>query len=48
MEESHQSDSLSNDRLKYPQYTKPEEYKGYIVPEVLVSGHLVILKSIVN
>jgi len=39
MEESHQSDSLTNDRLKYPQYTKPEEYKGFRVPEVLVSGH---------
>ena len=39
MEESHQSDSLENDRLKYPQYTKPEEYKGYRVPEVLISGH---------
>lgn len=39
MEESHLSDSLSNDRLKYPQYTKPEEYMGYKVPEILLSGH---------
>ncbi|VEU81198.1 tRNA (guanosine(37)-N1)-methyltransferase TrmD [Haploplasma axanthum] len=39
MEESHQTDSLSNDRLKYPQYTKPEEFEGYKVPDVLLSGH---------
>lgn len=24
---------------EYPQYTKPEEYRGYRVPEVLLSGH---------
>ncbi|MDR4969189.1 MAG: tRNA (guanosine(37)-N1)-methyltransferase TrmD, partial [Acholeplasmataceae bacterium] len=28
-----------NGWLKYPQYTKPEEYKGFKVPEVLVSGN---------
>lgn len=38
-EESHETDSLSNDRIKYPQYTKPAEYKGFSVPEVLLSGH---------
>lgn len=38
-EESHETDSLENDRLKYPQYTKPESYEGYNVPEVLLSGH---------
>jgi tRNA (guanine37-N1)-methyltransferase len=25
--------------LESPQYTKPEEYRGYRVPEVLLSGH---------
>jgi tRNA (guanine37-N1)-methyltransferase len=25
--------------LEYPQYTRPEEYCGYTVPEVLLSGH---------
>lgn len=25
--------------LEYPQYTKPEEYRGYPVPKVLLSGH---------
>ncbi len=38
-EESAQSDSLQQGWLKYPQYTKPEDYKGYQVPEILKSGH---------
>ncbi len=25
--------------LEYPQYTKPEEWRGFRVPEVLLSGH---------
>jgi len=25
--------------LEYPQYTRPEDYKGMLVPEVLLSGH---------
>ena len=25
-------------KIKYPQYTRPEEYKGWKVPEVLLSG----------
>jgi tRNA (guanine37-N1)-methyltransferase len=25
--------------LEYPQYTRPAEYKGWKVPEVLVSGN---------
>lgn len=38
-EESSETDSLQQGWLKYPQYTKPEEYKGYKVPEILLSGH---------
>lgn len=38
-ENSAKEDSLQNGWLKYPQYTKPEEYKGYSVPEILLSGH---------
>ncbi|AUD65685.1 tRNA (guanosine(37)-N1)-methyltransferase TrmD [Tenericutes bacterium MZ-XQ] len=38
-EASYQEDSLQNGWLKYPQYTKPETYKGYKVPEILRSGH---------
>lgn len=37
-ESSHKTDSLSNNLLKYPQYTKPREYKGYNVPSILLSG----------
>ncbi len=37
--ESIESDSLSNNLLKYPQYTKPEEFKKLKVPEVLLSGN---------
>ena len=32
-------DSLYDGMLKYPQYTKPESYAGYDVPDVLLSGH---------
>lgn len=34
-EESHGTEGW----LEYPQYTKPEEYKGWKVPEVLMSGN---------
>jgi tRNA (guanine37-N1)-methyltransferase len=32
-------DSFSTGLLEYPQYTRPAEYKGWGVPEVLLSGH---------
>lgn len=38
-EESSETDSLQNGWLKYPQYTKPENYEGYAVPDILLSGH---------
>ena len=41
-EESHQKDSFSKalDRKKeYPHYTRPENFKGISVPEVLLSGN---------
>ena len=37
-EGSHLNDSFNNNLLDYPTYTKPREYKGMIVPEVLISG----------
>lgn len=37
-EESHLNDSFNNDLLDYPQYTKPQEYRGMKVPDVLLSG----------
>jgi tRNA (guanine37-N1)-methyltransferase len=39
MEDSVNDDSLQKGWLKYPQYTKPEIYKGHRVPEVLISGN---------
>ncbi|MBT3176415.1 MAG: tRNA (guanosine(37)-N1)-methyltransferase TrmD [Desulfobacula sp.] len=36
--ESCRSDSFTDDRLEYAQYTRPEEFEGLNVPEVLLSG----------
>ena len=38
-EASHTDDSFSSGLLEYPQYTRPYEYRGMVVPEVLMSGH---------
>lgn len=38
-EESVEEESFSNKLLEYPQYTRPEEFRGKKVPEVLISGH---------
>lgn len=38
-EDSHVQDSFQNDLLDFPQYTRPREYKGMNVPEVLFSGN---------
>jgi len=38
-EESHQNDSFSNGLLEHPHYTRPREFEGKIVPEVLVNGN---------
>jgi tRNA (guanine37-N1)-methyltransferase len=37
--ESAQDDSFSSDLLDCPHYTRPAEYEGMKVPEVLLSGH---------
>lgn len=37
-ESSHINDSFNNDLLDYPTYTKPRNYKGMQVPDVLLSG----------
>ena len=37
--ESTAEESFSNNLLEYPQYTRPEEFRGKKVPEVLLSGH---------
>lgn len=37
--ESTQNESFSANLLEYPQYTRPAEYKGWVVPDVLLSGN---------
>ncbi|MBN1347280.1 MAG: tRNA (guanosine(37)-N1)-methyltransferase TrmD [Phycisphaerae bacterium] len=37
-EDSAGEDSFSNGLLEYPQYTRPREFRGMSVPEVLLSG----------
>lgn len=36
---SHQNDSFNNNLLDYPVYTKPIDFMGMKVPEILLSGH---------
>lgn len=38
-EESARTESFSDGLLEYPQYTRPVEYDGMRVPDVLLSGH---------
>jgi len=37
--ESAQADSFSDGLLEYPQYTRPAEFRGMSVPEVLLNGN---------
>lgn len=37
--ESLLEESFSSNNLEYPQYTRPADFKGYKVPEVLLSGN---------
>ena len=37
--ESAHEDSFSNGLLEYPHYTKPRDFRGYQVPEVLLNGN---------
>ncbi len=38
-EESLKEESFENGLIEYPQYTRPREYRGMKVPEVLLSGN---------
>ena len=38
-EESYENESFSDGLLEYPQYTRPPEFLGRTVPDVLLSGH---------
>ena len=37
--ESAEDDTFSEGLLEYPHYTRPPEYRGWRVPDVLLSGH---------
>ena len=37
--ESTQEESHSSGLLEYPQYTRPPEFRGWRVPDILLSGH---------
>lgn len=43
--ESHEDDSFSYGLLEYPQYTRPVEYKGMKVPEVLLNGNHKLIRE---
>ena len=38
-DESAADESFSRDQLEYPHYTRPAEFRGMKVPEILLSGH---------
>lgn len=38
-EQSNKDESFASNRLEYPQYTRPAEFMGIKVPEILLSGH---------
>jgi len=38
-EQSAHEESFSRERLEYPQYTRPADFRGMKAPEVLLSGH---------
>ncbi|MBQ3076055.1 MAG: tRNA (guanosine(37)-N1)-methyltransferase TrmD, partial [Clostridia bacterium] len=37
--ECYEKESLTDGLLEYPQYTRPYEFRGEKVPDVLISGH---------
>ena len=39
MKNSHTDESHSDGLLEYPQYTRPYEFNGKVVPDILMSGH---------
>lgn len=38
-QESGETESFAGNLLEYPQYSRPEEWRGRRVPEILLSGH---------
>lgn len=44
-EAGHSNESHFNGLLEFPQYTRPEEFEGKIVPEVLLSGNHALINK---
>lgn len=44
-EESVANESFSDGLLEYPHYTRPEEFNGWKVPDILLSGHHAKIKE---
>lgn len=44
-EQSHQDDSFSTGLLEHPHYTRPAEFRGLRVPEVLTSGNHALIDA---
>ena len=42
---SSEEESFSNNLLEYPQYTRPVEYRGMKVPDILLSGNHKLIKE---
>jgi tRNA (guanine37-N1)-methyltransferase len=40
-----EDESFTDGLLEYPQYTRPREYRGMVVPEMLLSGNHSAIKS---
>ncbi|MBQ8248577.1 MAG: tRNA (guanosine(37)-N1)-methyltransferase TrmD, partial [Clostridia bacterium] len=38
-EDCWRGESIASGMLEYPQYTRPYDFRGRLVPEVLLSGH---------
>ncbi|MCL1944424.1 MAG: tRNA (guanosine(37)-N1)-methyltransferase TrmD [Firmicutes bacterium] len=44
-QQSHEQDSFANGLLEYPQYTRPQEFRGHFVPDVLLNGNHAEIKK---
>jgi len=44
-EESAESDSFCDGLLEYPQYTRPPQFRGLNVPEILLSGNHALIRK---
>jgi tRNA (guanine37-N1)-methyltransferase len=44
-DESAESDSFCDGLLEYPQYTRPPEFRGLAVPDILLSGNHELIRK---